>query len=59
VKGFIERHGHLPGMPPALVIEREGQALGEIQKQQQEHIEKLYLYILQLEQRIGELEKRK
>jgi hypothetical protein len=46
-------------MPPAAVIEREGQALGEIQKQQQEHIEKLYLYILQLEQRIEQLEKRK
>ncbi len=56
---FIKTHKHLPGMKPAAEIETNGQPLGEIQKQQQEHIEKLYLYILQLEQRIEVLEKRK
>lgn len=56
---FIKTHKHLPGMKPAAEVETEGQPLGDIQKLQQEHLEKLYLYILQLEQRIDELEKRK
>ncbi|MBL7928432.1 MAG: SprB repeat-containing protein [Bacteroidia bacterium] len=56
---FMKKHKHLPGMKPAAEIETEGQPLGEIQKLQQEHLEKLYLYILQLEQRIEELEERK
>jgi hypothetical protein len=47
-----------PGMRPAIEIETQGQPLGEIQKQQQEHIEKLYIYILQLEKRIQQLESR-
>lgn len=45
-------------MRPAIEIEKQGQPLGEIQKQQQEHIEKLYIYILQLEKRIQQLESR-
>jgi hypothetical protein len=57
-ENFIKKNKHLPGMRPAIEIEKQGQPLGEIQKQQQEHIEKLYIYILQLEKRIQQLESR-
>lgn len=47
---------HLPGIPPASVVEAEGINVGDMQKRMLEKVEELTLYILQLEERIRELE---
>lgn len=52
---FYKQHKHLPGMPSANDIELDGQNLGEIQRLQQEKIEELYLYILQLREELNRL----
>ncbi len=59
MSNFIKKYKRLPGMPPASEIEKEGQPVGEIQKMQQEKIEEFTLYIIQLEERIAKLEKKK
>ena len=56
VSDFISINHHLPGIPPADEIKENGQSLGELQILQQMKIEELYLYIIQLEKRISELE---
>ena len=43
-------------MPSSIDIEANGQSLGEIQKMQQQKIEELFLYVIQLQKRITELE---
>ncbi|MDQ3050587.1 MAG: hypothetical protein M3Q95_06845, partial [Bacteroidota bacterium] len=42
----------LPGFPSAEQIELDGQNIGEIQRLQQEKIEELYLYIIDLNKKI-------
>ena len=59
LSSFIKENGHLPNMPPASEIEADGQAVGRIQLLQQEKIEELVLYILELEKRIKLLEAEK
>jgi hypothetical protein len=54
----IEDNGHLPNIPPAKVVESEGIQVGDMQIRMMEKIEELTLYILQLEKRIAEIEKR-
>ena len=56
VKDFISINHHLPGLPSAVEVSENGQSIGELQKLQQLKIEELYLYIIQLERRIKELE---
>ncbi len=58
VSDFISTNHHLPGIPPADEIKENGQSLGELQILQQMKIEELYLYIIQLENRINTLEKK-
>jgi hypothetical protein len=58
LKQSIDENGHLPNIPPADVIERSGIPVGEMQIKMMEKIEELTLYILQLEKRIAEIEKR-
>lgn len=45
---YVNDHHHLPGMPSAEEVEREHANLGEIVRLQQEKIEELTLYILEL-----------
>ena len=52
----IQTDGHMPGIPPAAQIAQEGIALAEMVKRQMEKIEELTLYIIQLNERICELE---
>jgi hypothetical protein len=52
----IDSSGHLPGVPSASDIEVNGIMIGEMQKLQMEKIEELTLYILQLHERIKDLE---
>jgi hypothetical protein len=57
VKAFIEKNKHLPGIPTASTMEKEGIQLGEISKRLMEKVEELTLYILQQQDQIDELKK--
>jgi len=57
LQNYLLLNMHLPGMPKASTIQTEGQNLGEIQRLQQEKIEELFLYILQLNKKIDMIEK--
>ena len=52
---YLPIHQHLPGMPTAAEIETSGQNLGEIQRLQQEKIEELYLYMIEMNEKISKL----
>lgn len=57
VAGFIQQNKHLPGMPSATEIEKEGSfELGDITFRQQEKIEEIFLYLIEEEQEISHLE---
>ena len=52
----IAQQNHLPGIPPASEIDGQGVDLGDMQVRMMEKIEELTRYILQLHERIAELE---
>jgi hypothetical protein len=57
VGAFIEEKKHLPGMPSAAEVEANGGfELNDISFRQQEKIEELFLYLIQQEQEISNLE---
>jgi len=56
---FIQNQKHLPNIPTAKDVEKNGLSVGEMQVKQMEKIEELTLYILELHKRIEELEKAK
>lgn len=53
----IKEKGYLINMPSAEAVESKGLELGEITRLQQEKIEELTLYIIELNKRIESLEK--
>lgn len=53
---FIKTNQHLPGMPTAKDVEASGADLGELTRLNVEKIEELHLYILQLNERLKQLE---
>jgi hypothetical protein len=55
---FISKNNHLPNIPTANEVEKNGLSVGEMQTRQMEKIEELTLYILELHKRIEELEKK-
>ncbi len=57
VKQFIAENKHLPNIPPASEIEKNGVELGDISKRLMEKVEELTLYILQQQEQIDELKK--
>jgi hypothetical protein len=57
LKAFIGQHKHLPNIPAAAEIEKEGIALGDMTKKLMEKVEELTLYILQLQDQLDELKK--
>lgn len=57
VEHFIVEHGHLPNVPSGAAIEEGGLNLGEISKIQQEKIEELTLYIIELNKELKQLRK--
>ena len=59
LRAYIDQNGHLPGVPSAEKVAEDGLSLSEQSRIQMEKIEELTLYILQLEQRIKELEEDK
>ncbi|MFT3749747.1 MAG: hypothetical protein QM768_15605 [Agriterribacter sp.] len=56
LRQFIRQNNHLPNIPKASVIEQDGINVGDMHKRAIEKIEELTLYILQLEERISNLE---
>ena len=56
-KRFIEKNKHLPGIPNEEVIEKEGLKLSEITARQMEKIEELFLHIIEMNERMEQIEK--
>jgi hypothetical protein len=56
---YIDEHKHLPGIPSAAEVEKNGVTLGEMQRLQMEKIEELTLYILALKKEIDQLKRKK
>lgn len=57
VEAFISRNRHLPNIPPAHEVEREGMRVGDMQRRMMEKIEELTLYIIDLKKQIENLKK--
>ena len=57
LRGFIAQNNHLPNIPAAAEVEKNGIEVGDMQKRMMEKIEELTLYIIQQDKRIRELEK--
>ncbi|MDR6805369.1 hypothetical protein J2Y45_002322 [Dyadobacter sp. BE34] len=53
VEKYIEKNGHLPNVPSAKTVEEEGLSLGEIAKIQQEKIEELTLYLIEIQKKLS------
>ncbi len=51
----VMKNKHLPGIPAADVVQKEGITLGQMQTKMMEKIEELTLYIIQLQKQIDEL----
>jgi hypothetical protein len=54
---YIDKYQHLPNIPSANEIKKEGINLGEMQTRQMEKTEELYLYVIKIEKEIQELKK--
>jgi len=57
-EAFIKLNKHLPNIPAAAVVEREGILLGDMQKRMMEKIEELTLYLIEANKQIKELNKK-
>ncbi len=51
VENHIAKHGHLPDVPPASIIESDGLSVGEAQKIMMQKIEELTLYLIEQEKK--------
>ncbi len=58
VESFINTNGHLPNVPSAKEVEAGGIEIGDMTRIQQEKIEELTLYIIDLQKQINKLENR-
>jgi uncharacterized protein YaiE (UPF0345 family) len=56
---YVNEHNHLPNIPSAAEIEKDGQHLGEIQRKMLEKIEELSLYVIELKKEIELLKDKK
>ena len=57
LRNYIRTHRHLPNIPKAETVEENGMDLGELNRILVEKVEELTLYILELEDRLSEIEK--
>jgi len=55
---FVKENKHLPNVPTAKEIEKDGQHLGEIQLKLLEKVEELTLYVIELKKEIDNLRKK-
>ncbi|WP_212000335.1 hypothetical protein [Chitinophaga sp. HK235] len=58
VKQYVNTHKHLPDIPSAGEVEKNGQDLGEMNKQLLKKVEELTLYIIQQQEQITALNER-
>lgn len=58
VENFIKTNNHLPNIPSAQVIEKEGLEVGDMQRRMMEKIEELTLYVIDLKKEIEVLKKK-
>lgn len=58
VEEYIKANRHLPEIPSAAEVEKEGLDLGEMNKKLLQKVEELTLYIINLEKRLNALEKK-
>jgi hypothetical protein len=56
IENFIKLNKHLPNIPSAQVIDKEGLEVGDMQRRMMEKIEELTLYIIEQNKRIAALE---
>ena len=54
---YLDKNKHLPNIPSAKEIEKDGQHLGEIQRKMLEKIEELSLYVIELKKEIDSIKK--
>lgn len=57
VKRFIAENGHLPDVPSEKEIETNGLDLGEMQRIQMQKIEELTLHLIQMDEKMTEMQK--
>jgi hypothetical protein len=55
VEKFIAANKHLPNIPSAVEVEKNGIEVGDMQKRMMEKIEELTLYVIELEKQVNEL----
>jgi hypothetical protein len=55
VEQFIKTNKHLPNIPSAAEVEKNGQMLGEVQSKLLEKVEELTLYVIELKKEIDQL----
>ncbi len=58
VENYISQHQHLPDMPAAAEVAKDGHDLGEMNRKLLQKVEELTLYIIDLQKRIATLEQR-
>jgi hypothetical protein len=58
LRNYIKENKHLPNIPAAKDIEKSGMEVGDMQRRMMEKIEELTLYVLELEKKVTDLEKR-
>lgn len=66
IEDYINQHKHLPNIPSAAEVEKDGLLLGDMQKRMMEKVEELTLYLIEikkendlLKKRVTRIEKRK
>jgi hypothetical protein len=58
LREYINANNHLPNIPAAAAMEKNGVELGEMQRKMMEKIEELTLYVLELEEKVNALSKK-
>ncbi len=58
LRNYIKENKHLPNIPAAKDIEKSGMEVGDMQRRMMEKIEELTLYVLELEKKLSDVEKR-
>jgi hypothetical protein len=58
VEQYIKNNKHLPEIPSAQEIQKNGLSVGEIQTKMMQKIEELTLYVIELQKQIDELKKK-
>ena len=58
IKKYTDQNQHLPGMPSAFEVEKNGINLGEIVKLQTRKIEELTLYLIEKDKQLAEQNKK-